>query len=328
MAIVALAASTTPASAADNWFAGRTVSIFVGSGAGGVYDIFARLVARHMGRFIPGEPSMIVQPMPGAGGVTASNYVYNLAAKDGTALGLVSPSLKVMEVAPGARYVSEKYNWIGRVVSTVNVTFTMDRSAVKNIDDARQKEATIAVTAPNAALSIFTRALNEAGGTKFKTIHGYVDANAAVLAAERGEVDGATISWNSLKTMRPQWLRDHKVNIIVQYAPWKHSQLPAVPNAVELGRTPQDRELLALFMSSADIGLSIMAPAEVPHDRVETLRAAFVAMMDDPDFKADAARLEPDFDPLAGDKLQQIVAESAHVSPQLMEKAKVLINGQ
>lgn len=321
------AAAAAPAQAAD-YFAGKTISIYVGSGAGGVYDVFGRLVARHMGRYIPGQPNINVQPMPGAGGITASNFIYNVAPKDGTALGIVSPSIGVMEVAKGARYEAANYNWIGRIVSTVNITFTRGPGRASTLDEARQKETTIAVTGAGSALSIFTRVLAETASLKFKTINGYTDAAAALLAVERGEVDGATVSGNSLRNMRPQWLQDGSAHILVQYAQKSHSQLAGIPLAVDQAKNPKDRALLSLFMSAADVGLALMAPPKTPAENVEILRAGFVAMLDDPEFRKDAGMIEPDFDPLNGKALQEIVSAARIDTPETLETVKRIVNAE
>ena len=321
------AMSALPAQASD-YFAGKTISIYVGSGAGGVYDVFGRLVARHMGKHIPGQPNFNVQPMPGAGGITASNFIYNVAPKDGTALGIVSPSLGVMEVAKGARYEAANYNWIGRIVSTVNITFTRGPGRAKTLEEARQKETTIAVTGAGSALSIFTRVLADTASLKFKAINGYVDAAAALLAVERGEVDGATVSGNSLRNMRPQWIKDGSANILVQYAQKSHSQLAGIPLAVDQAQNVRDRALLSLFMSAADIGLALMAPPKTPAENVEILRAGFQAMMEDAEFRKDAAMIEPDFDPLNGKAVQDIVSAARIDSPETLEIVKRIVNAE
>ena len=325
VALLALCLSASSAMAADP-FAGKTINIYVGSGAGGVYDVTGRLVARHIGRYIAGQPNVVVQPMPGAGGITASNFIYNVAPKDGTALGIVSPSIGVIEMTKGARYQTSKYNWIGRIVSTVNVTYTRGPGRATNVEEARNRESTIAVTGAGSALAIFTRVMGETAGLRFKPINGYVDAAASLLAVERGEVDGATTSWTSLKNMRPQWLADKSVNVLLQYAPQNHSQLTHVPNALDLARTKEDRELLALFMSAADVGLALMAPPETPGERVAILRAAFTAMLSDPEFKKEGAQADPDMDPLPGDKLQAIIKAAQVDSPQLLEKVRRIVN--
>ena len=255
-------ATVSPIHAAEI-FAGKTITIYVGSGAGGLYDVFGRLVARHIVRHIPGKPNVVVSPMPGAGGITTSNFLYNVAPKDGTALGIVSAALKVMETVPGARYEATKFNWIGRILSSSSVTFTYGPGRVKTFEEALTRESAIAVTAIGNALSIYTRAVNITAGTKFKTIHGYVDAAAGILALERGEIDGVTFSLNSLKNMRPQWLADKTANIIVQYAPVRHSQLPNIATAIEVSRTQEDKDLMAVFMASAETGISIKAPPDL-----------------------------------------------------------------
>ncbi len=328
MSLIAVgAAMGVPARAAEP-FAGKTIAIYVGSGAGGVYDVFGRLVARHITRYIPGEPNMVVSPMPGAGGIAASNFLYNAAPRDGTALAIVSAALKVMETVPGARYEAVKFNWIGRILSTTNVTFTRGPGRVKTFPEALERESAIAVMAAGSALSIYTRAINRLAGAKFTPVHGYLDAAAAILAVERGEVDGATFAWNSLKNMRPQWIADGSASIVVQYAPARHSQLPDAPAALELMRTKEDRELMSIFMSSADTGISIKAPPGTPAERVEILRRAFADMMNDGSFRAEAARLEPDFDPVNGWELQKIVEASASATPELMERVRQIVNGQ
>lgn len=327
-ALAMLLSGVCQAACAADAFPGKAISIYVGSGAGGVYDVFGRLVARHIGRHIPGHPAVNVQPMPGAGGIVASNFIYNVAPKDGTALGIVSPSLGVMEMANGARYVASKYQWIGRIVSTVNVTFIHGPNRVSSLDEAKQRESKIAVTGAGAALAIFTRAVASTGGIKFKTINGYPDAAASLLAVERGEVDGATVSWNSLKNMRPKWLKDGSAHILVQYALKSHSQLQGVPLAVDLAQNTDNRNLLKLFMSAADIGLALMAPPQTPAEAVSVLRAAFSNMIEDPEFRKDAAMLEPDFDPLDGVDLQQLVSSASIDSAALLERVKSIVNSE
>lgn len=321
-------ALAAPAAAAAEPFAGKTITIYVGSGAGGVYDVFGRLVQRHIVRHIPGEPNVVVSPMPGAGGITTSNFIYNVAPRDGSALGIVSAALKVMETIPGARYEAQKFNWVGRILSTSNVTFTRGPGRVATLEEARQRESKIGATAIGNALSFYTRALNITGGTKFEMIHGYVDAAAGMLALERGEVDGVTFSWNSLKNMRPQWLADKSANILVQYAPTRHSQLADIPTAIEVSRTPEDKALMAVFMASAETGISIKAPPGVPFQNIETLRRGFAAMIKDPAFRDDAAKLESDFDPLDGWELQKIVEASGRASPAIMERVRAIVNAQ
>lgn len=330
IALTALPAwlAAAPGAAQQAPFAGATISIYAGSGVGGIYDTIGRLVARHIDRHIEGSPRIVVQAMPGAGSIAAANFIYNAAPKDGTALGVVSPSVKVMEVFPGARYEAARYNWIGRVFSATNVTFTMAGAKVRTIEDARTSEATIGATAPSSPLSFFTRALNVAGGTRFKVTHGYIDANAVLLAVDRGEIEGATVSWNSVKSMRGQWLKEGRINLLVQYLPTPHPELRHVPTAMSLARTPADRDLLELFMNAAVVGMAVMAPPQTPPDRVEVLRNAFVRMLEDPAYKADVLKLDPIPDPLPGRQLQEAVDATARFPAELMQRAaKIMTAG-
>lgn len=318
----------SPAAATDVSFAGKTIKLYAGSGAGGVYDIFCRLAARHLGKHLPGEPSIVVVDMPGAGSITAANYIFNVAPKDGTAMGLMSPSVKVLEAFQGARFEAAKFNWIGRIISTTNVTFTYGASKIKTVEDARRTSVKIAATAPSSPLSFHSRALNVAGGTKFNMIHGYIDANAAILAAERGEVEGVTVSWNSLKSMRPHWLRDKQVNILVQYTPTAHSELKDVPTAPSLATSAENRALIDVFMSAAVVGLALMAPPQTPAENVETLRKGFRAMIADPAFKAEGAKLDPDMDSLDGWALQKAVEETSKLPADILKRAKDIATGK
>jgi tripartite-type tricarboxylate transporter receptor subunit TctC len=178
----------------------KPISIFIGSGAGGGYDLYGRLVARHIGRQMPGQPVVTPQNMPGAGSVTMANYIYNVAPKDGTALGIGSPSLSLIEAlnTPGVRFQAARLNWIGRVASITNVTVTWHKSPVRNLAEAQAGKTLIGAISPNSPLTQLPRALNATAGTRFELVTGYADSNATLLAMERGEVDGSTVSWDEI----------------------------------------------------------------------------------------------------------------------------------
>jgi tripartite-type tricarboxylate transporter receptor subunit TctC len=317
---LAMAASGASASTHD-FYTGKTISIYIGSGPAGSYDNFGRLVARHIGRFIPGAPSVVAQNMPGAGSIQAANYIYNRGPKDGTALGLMSPSTTVMQTFHGARYEAAKFRWIGRINSNTNVTFVMSRSPVQNIEQAKKQEVLLGTTAPTSPLSFQTRVINQLVGTKFKLVVGYEDANASLLAAERGEVEGATVAWNTLKTARPEWLAEGKVRVVLQYGMTRHPELPDVPVAGELGPDAPSRQLLSLFMNAAEVGYSLMAAPETPQDRVDTLRSGFSAMLKDSGFKDDAERVERGISPLDGAQLEKFVRETSVISEDMRQSA-------
>jgi tripartite-type tricarboxylate transporter receptor subunit TctC len=314
--------------AADDFYAGKTITVYIGSGAGGGYDFFGRLVARHLGRKLPGQPAMVAQNMPGAGSIKMFNYIYNVAPKDGTALGIGTPSITLIDAlkTPGARFSAAKFNWIGRIADNITVTVAWHGSKVKTIQDAEKSDITIGAIAATSPLSLLPEMLSKVVGVRFKLITGYADSNGTMVAMERGEVEGTTVSWNTLKVSKQNWLRDKSVNILVQYVMTRHPDIGNVPTALELARTDEERQLIALYVSAADIGYSIAAPPGLPPERVTALREAFAAMQKTPAFIEDITRSKVDSDPLSGEKLQALIRDSGNVSPAVLQRARG-ING-
>ena len=305
-------------------FTGKTVTIVSSFGAGGGYTIYADIVARHLGRYLPGRPTVIVRTMPGAGGLNGTNYLANVAARDGTVLGVVPQTVAIAQALgeQGLRYDARAFNWIGRVNSNVEVQQIWHTAAVKTIADAKTKEAVLGGTGPESSSVVFPRILNAMFGMKFKVVAGYEGVNMASLAMERGEIEGILRPWSVTKTVRPEWLRDRKINLLVQYALARHHEITDVPAVVDLAQTDEQRQVLALFASGSDIGRSIVAPPGVPADMVAALRAAFMVAMTDAALVADVAKSGTDIDPLAGDKLQDIVRQAVDVPPAVVETAK------
>ena len=316
--------SMRPAAAADDFYKGKTINLYVGSGPGGGYDLFGRLVARHIGRHIPGEPNVNPQNMPGAGSINSANYIYNAAPQDGTVLGIGTPSIALLDALrqPGVRFESAKFNWIGRVAAEINVTFTAAASSVRTIADARQTEALIGCISDTSPLTIQTRVMDSVLGTHFKLIKGYADTAATLLAVERGEVEGTTISWSALQSSRPEWIADKKVNLLVQYTSHRSSFAPDVPAAVEFARTPEESQVVSLYVNGGDVGYAIMSGPHVPVDRVKILRDAFAAMLADKDFLDDVSRLGAELDPLPGVELQKLIGATTNLTPAARLRAQ------
>jgi tripartite-type tricarboxylate transporter receptor subunit TctC len=312
-----------PASA-DDFYKGKTIKLFIGSGPGGGYDLFGRLVARHLGAHLPGLPTVTPENMPGAGSVTATNYIYNVAQKDGLSLAIASPSLALTEALepPGVRFKMANLNWIGRVSSIINVMVTRKDAQTKTIDDARSHETLISAISDTSPLTLLPKVMNATAGSKFKLVKGYADSAATLLAMDRGEVDGTTASWATLKTLRSEWVRDKKVNILVQFSQSRYGELKDVPAAIETARSPDDGRLLSLFVSGADVGYAIFTSPDVPMERVELLRQAFSAMTQDLDFRDDAKRLDVDLDPMLGKPLQKMIEKTTIFPPVVRERAK------
>jgi tripartite-type tricarboxylate transporter receptor subunit TctC len=325
-----IAAIATVPGRADDFYKGKTINLYIGSGAGGGYDLFGRLVARHLGRFVPGQPAVVPRNMPGAGSLNAANFVYNNAPRDGTVLEIGTPSIAFVEAigSAGIRFESARLNWIGRVASLLNVTVTWHRSPVKSIADAVGTEAVIASIAEASPLTLYPRALNSTIGTRFRVITGYADSNATLLAVERGEADGATASWATLNATRPHWLKDKLANVLVQYATYRHPQMPDVPAAVELARTDEERGLLSLIVNGAEVGYSIMSTPDTPADRIAMLRAGFDAMLTDQQFLADIRMAGAEFDPMSGEKLQALIRATLALPAALREKARLAVGGK
>jgi tripartite-type tricarboxylate transporter receptor subunit TctC len=320
----ALAAIGLTPAIADDFYAGKTIKLYIGSGPGGGYDLFGRLVARHLGEHLPGHPTVTPQNMPGAGSILATNYIYNAAPKDGLSLAIASPALALIDAlqAPGVRFKVEKLNWIGRISPNINMTITRASSTVKTIDDARKREVLLSAIAATSPLTLFSQVMNATTGTRFKLVRGYADSAATLLAMERGEVEGTTVSLATLKTTRPEWIRTGAVNILVQYSLERARELKDVPAATEAAVSADDKRLLSLFVSSADVGYAIFTTPGAPDDRVEALRAAFTDMTRDPAFKDDSKKLGIDLAPMTGRDLQAMIKNMTVFPEAVRERAK------
>jgi tripartite-type tricarboxylate transporter receptor subunit TctC len=315
---------------ADDFYKGKTIKLFIGSGPGGGYDLFGRLVARHIGNHLAGQPAVTPQNMPGAGSILATNYIYNVAPKDGLSLAIASPSLALIDAlqTSGARFKTEKLNWIGRISPNINVTVTWHTSSVKTIDDARKREILISAIAATSPLTLFTQAMNATAGTKFKMVRGYADSAATLLAIERGEAEGTTVSWATLKSTRADWIKSSKVNILVQYGLSRAGGLRQIPAATETALSQDDKRLLSLFVSGADVGYAVFTSPGVPADRIKALRDAFSKMTQDHAFLEDSEQRGIDLDPVSGIDLQNIIETTIVFPETVRERAKEIAKGE
>src|SRR5215204_7468322 len=299
----------SPAAAQDlaASLAGKTITIYIGFGPGGGYDLYGRVLARHLGKHLPGHPTVVVSNMPGAASVRAANYVYNVAPKDGTALGIVAQSIGEEQLVgtTGVSYDVAKFNWIGRFAPNIEVAYVWHAVPVNTIDDLKTIEATFAGTGPSSL--IYPRLLNSIAGMKWKLVNGYNTTSVAHLAMQRREVDGATSSLNTLKTTQRDWLDSGLIRILVQFALKRSAELSAVPAVVEFGKMLEDKDVLSFYASSGAIGRAVIAPPDMPADRLKMLRAAFDATLKDADFLAEIETTKLEFDPLPGAELQKLV---------------------
>jgi tripartite-type tricarboxylate transporter receptor subunit TctC len=331
--LVALAVAATmniaAAETVAEFYAGKTFTIVVGSDVGGGYDTNARLLSRHIGRFIPGNPTVIVQNRPGAGSITAANYIYNAAPKDGTTIGMVQRGIPLFKLTnqPGVQYDPEKYTWIGNMSSEVGVSMVWHTSPAQKTEDLFTQEIVVGGSGSGAENETGPRLLNAVLGTKFKVIGGYKSQTEALLAMERGELAGiGSMSWPSVKTGKAEELKSGKVRILMQNGLKRDKDLPNVPLSLELAKTDADRQALEFYFTQNTIARPIMAPPGVPADRVAALRAAVIAMAKDQAFKDDAAKLGLDSDPIGGEEVQRIVEKLVKTPADVVKRVSDATN--
>jgi tripartite-type tricarboxylate transporter receptor subunit TctC len=328
--ILAMLPRAGSAQSADPFFKGKTINIYIGFGPGGTYDYYGRLVARFLGRHIPGEPSVVAQSMPGSGSLRAANFLFGAAPKDGTALGVITQTTALEDAlrSPGAKFKAAEFNWIGRMTAILEVHFTWKTSKGKTIEDARQHEIPVAGTGAGSPSEGYPKLLNAFAGTKFKIVSGYPSSTAGMLAMERGEVDGALTSWNTLKRTRQQWLQNRDINVLVQYGPERHADMPNIPTVLEIAKTPEGRAALAFYISGAELGRSLTAPPGLPPDRVKILRAAFDAMLKDREFLAEIEKSGQEFYPASGAQVQKLIAATANAPRNVVELTEATLRAK
>jgi len=310
---------------AESSFARKTITISIGYTAGGSYDLYGRLVARHLGRHIAGQPTVVAQNMPGAGSLKAANYLYEVAPRDGTALGVVVESIALEQALsnPAVQYDAAKFTYIGRLATSNNIFMQWHTSKVQSIEDSKRMESSLAGTGPGSIAETVPRLVNALAGTKFKLISGYPASNEAMLAMERGEVEGSSSSWAAVSIAKKDWLRDKKIRIILQTAPERIRELPDAPALPELGTTPEDRQVYQLYASGSAIGRSVIGPPGIPAERVHALRQAFNVMVADPEFLADVHKLDVELDPLPGEAVAEMIVRTLNVPQAVRERAKL-----
>ena len=319
-----LAAAITRRETTCGYLCARASSPSFGYPPGGSNDTFGRLLARHLGKHIPGKPAIVPKNQPGAGSFLAVNTIFNVSPKDGTVIGIGAPTIPLDEKlgTQGVRFKTAELNWIGRIDSLVNIVFMWKTSPVKTFADAQKREATLSGTGVGSTVSIYPTVMNNVFATKFKLVVGYKGSNEAMLAVERGEVEGHSTSWTALKVAHPDWLRDANVAILVQFALKRHAELPDIPTAVELARNDEERAILSAVMNATEVGTAFFTTPGVPADRLTALRRAFDATMKDPELLADAQRINVGVSPLAGEDLQRLVADVSQLPPALLDKVR------
>jgi len=305
--LAAPAFAQTPA----DFYKGKTVDMVIGFSVGGGYDVYARTVARFMGEQIPGKPRIVPKNMTGAGSRVAANFVYNVAPKDGTVLATADQSMPLEQAVgdAGITFDTRKFTWIGTPIFENNTLVTWHTSPVKTVEDAKRMEVAVGATGFNTSAQ-YPQVMNSLLGTKFKIIMGYPGGNEINLAMENGEVAGrGSNNWTSWKSTKPDWIRDKKINILVQIGLTKAADLPDVPLLMDLAKNEDDRLALKLVSAPPMVGRPVFSTPNVPDDRTKALRDAFDATMKDPAFLEEAKKTGLDINPIGGVELQKIVAD-------------------
>lgn len=329
-AALALWAAPAAAQSVADFYRGKTVTIVVSTSTGGGYDAMARTIARHIGRHVPGRPLVVVRNMPGAGGITAVNWLYNAAEKDGTVVGLVQNGtpLEPLFGTKEARYDATRFNWLGTPSFEVSMVLVWHTVPVNTVDDLKTRETNMGASGANSTPAFYTRLLNATLGTKMKLITGYPGQNDAFLAMERGELDGyPSVFYSALTSTRPTWLRDKLAKAIVQYGPERLKELPDVPFAPDLLTNADDKLLMQAAFAPQALGRPLLLPPDVPADRVAAMRKALADTFNDAEFKADADKVGLIVNaPRTGEQLQKVIVDAYATPSRLVERLRKLNN--
>jgi tripartite-type tricarboxylate transporter receptor subunit TctC len=309
---------------AQNFYDGKTITVVTSTGIGGTYDVLARAVARHMTKYVPGKPTMIVQNMPGAGNVLATNYMYNVAPKDGTVMAVIHAAMPLHQVLDGrgVRYDASKFNWLGSPGPENEVVLVWHTAGIETIDDIKKKEVILGATGEGSGIFILPMVMNRVLGTKFKVVIGYKSSEDVNLAMERGEVQARAFGIDSILAQHSDWLRNKTIDIVVQAGVKRDNYLPDVPLLTELTGAEEDSEIMALVSSTAGLGHPYLVPPGTPPERIAVLRRAFMETLRDRGFLDEVTKLGLRIDPMASDEVTRIVADTISTPPAVVAKAK------
>jgi tripartite-type tricarboxylate transporter receptor subunit TctC len=292
----------------------------------GANAIYARAVARHMGRHIPGGANVVFRTMPGAGSMVAATHLFHVAPRDGTTIGFVAATIPLEELlgVGGVKFRSAEFNWIGRAGSGLNMTFVRNTSPVQSIEDVYKREVILGASGRSSTVYVYPAVLANVLGARFKMVLGYASSPDAMLAMERGEVDGHSTSLEIVRALHPEWLSEKKINILVQYSLRRHPLLADVPMSWELARNPEEQQILKIVANATEVGKMILAPPGIPADRVTALRRAFDATIKDPEFIEELKSNRVELDSLTGEDLQKVVVDLFATPPAMVEKIKAI----
>ena len=315
------------AAKADSFYEGKTVTLVTSTGIGGTYDLLARAISRHMPRYVPGKPTMIVQNMPGAGNVLATNYMYNVAPKDGTVMAVIHAAMPLHQVLDGrgVRYDASKFNWLGSSGPENEVILVWNTAGIRSIEDTKNKEVVVGATGEGSGLFILPMAMNRVLGTKFKMVSGYKSSEDINLAMQRGEVQARAFGIDSIRAQHPDWLKNKTIDIVAQAGVKRDPDLPDAPLVTELAKTDEDRAVMALISSTAGLGHPYLLPPGTPADRIAVLRQAFLDALRDKNLVEEVGKLGLRIDPMDPVEVTKIVTDTISASANVVAKAKAAI---
>jgi tripartite-type tricarboxylate transporter receptor subunit TctC len=324
LALAFLGLAPASAQAAADFYRGRTIELYIGYSVGGAYDLYARLLARHLGRHIPGHPNIVPKNMEGAGSLRLANWAYNVAAKDGTVLAAIGrgTAFDPLLGSKGALFQADRFTWIGSANHEVSMCVALRSSGILRLEDVMQRELVVGGTGQAADTDQFPRVLNGVLGTRFRIVSGYPGGNEIIMAMERGEVMGRCgWSWSSLLSTHSRWVEDKSINILVQLALARHPDLPHVPLVMDLARTEEHRSIFKLIFARQVMGRPFLAPPGVPQERAQLLRRAFMDTMRDPQLLREAARAQLEINAVEGAEVERLVSEILETPRPLADKA-------
>ena len=325
---VLLGASPAVAQAPAEFYKGKTIELDIGLSVGGGYDAYARMLARTMGKYIPGNPAIVPRNLEGAGSMRLANHLYNTAPKDGLSFGTINrgTGFEPLLGNKGAQFDATKFNWIGSTNNEVSVCVAWHTSGIATFEDARARELVVGASGPSADSYQFPKIANAVLGTKFKIVTGYPGGNDIDLAMERGEVAGrCSWSWTSVKGLHQSWLDRKTINILYQMGLSKHRDLADVPLIIDLARTDEERAILKLIFARQVMAWPFLAPPGTPGERVDVLRKAFMQTMQDKDFLAEADKAGLEITPVAGEDIQKLVEQTYATPPGIVRKAAEIL---
>ena len=327
-AFTAFAGPAAKAQSAAEFYRGKSIELDIGYSVGGGYDLYARLLARHLGQHIPGNPTIVPKNMEGAASLRLANYLYLAAPRDGTVIGALSrgAAFDPLLGQPGAQFDASKFSWIGSANNEVSVCVALQSSGITSFNDVLTKTLTIGATGVGDDTYQFPALMNAVLGTKFKIVTGYPGGNDVTLAIERDEVQGRCgWSWSSVVTTRMDWITSKKVIVLVQMSLSKHPDLPDVPLIMDLAKTNEQRQIFKLIFARQVMGRPFAAPPDVPADRLAALRQAFNDTMKDKAFLADAAASRFEINPVGGEEIDALVKDIYQTPPEVTKKAAAIL---